>query len=189
MGRTLENQHFWFGEVHRGEHLLKCLHPGGPGESLLYGYLGIDEVLDTVIEEDRKTLEELGITYDRLGGAIESLFTGDAVAIGDNPLVRRNYIHSPVCPWGDYCTTSPFDLGLKVTEIIILNRARCPTDVYEYVQTYPLDIRDYAQLVEQDWAMIFSDLHPHLIRDHHFLEGKETPYRIDPHRAKRHLNL
>ncbi|MBY0538021.1 hypothetical protein K2P47_01330 [Patescibacteria group bacterium] len=189
MGRNLQNElPFSMPRPSKNE-LLKRLRPNHPDEQLRFGYLGANEDLYQLIEKDRETIKRLNLSYEELASAIERLFQTDDEHVCGNRIFREYYIHSPVCPWGDFCTTGPFGLSLKVTQIFVVNKD-CPEGVKtRFVQNSTIPLDYYTMLVKYDWAMIFSDLHPHLIREHHFLEGHETPYRIDPERAVRYLGL
>lgn len=189
MRRTLENNlPFPMPRPSKVE-LLERLYPNHPETQLLYGYLGADEELDRLIVEDEETMERLALTYEDLASTIEYLFQSSDERISGNLIIRDRYIHSPVCPWGDFCTIEPFDFNLKVTQIFVLNKD-CPCEVVDrFNEDSKIPLEDYPALVDNDWAMIFSDLHPHLIREHQFLEGRGTPYRVDPERAIRYLGM
>lgn len=190
MGRVLTNELIFPNPCTSEAELLVRLHPHDPLECLQFGYLGIDEDLHERIAADEKRMAALGLSYEGLAEAIEQLFVTDNERVNNNLIIRRKYIHSPLCPWGDYTTTSPFSLFPQVSEILVLNQASCPQRVTDFCLEHSgTNISDYPMLVEQDWAMIFSDLHPHLIREHHFLEGLATPYRVEPERARRYLGL
>lgn len=190
MGRKLHNEILLPNPCASEAELLERLHPHDPLERLQFGYLGIDESLHGRIAADENTMAALGLSYEDLATAIEQLFETDDERVNNNLIIRRKYIHSPLCPWGDYTTTSPFSLFSQVSEILILNHETCPKVVTDFCLEHSgTNINDYPMLVEQDWAMIFSDLHPHLIREHHFLEGLATPYRVQPERAMRYLGL
>jgi hypothetical protein len=191
VGRIIENNiPIQFLEVGEAE-LIQRLHPNGWSlEILQYGYLDPTEDLQELQREDCETLSRLGLTHDTIAVAIEKLFATDERSVNGNRLVRVQNIHSPVCPWGDFCSVHPFDLSMKTTEIIVCNKETCPENIVSHlVANSGTHCNDYAELVARDWAMIVSDLHPHLIRDHQFFEGKKTPYRVDPERAMRYLGL
>ena len=42
---------------------------------------------------------------------------------------------------------------------------------------------------ETNEELFFPGLIVHLIREHHFYEGKDSPYRVDPEKAKRVLDI
>ena len=190
MGRRLENYIIHPDPCGSSDELLARLRPNHRMERLQFGYLGVDEDLDYRIAEDRQRMVDLGLGYEDLARAIELLFENDDETVNGNPIVRRRYIHSPVCPWGDYTTVSIFVLAQLVTEVYVINRETCPPQVSDLlIWDCGLDPDYYPKVVEEDWVMIFSDLHPHLIREHQFLEGLETPYRVEPARAKRYLGL
>jgi len=160
--------------------------PFYPSTDFVYGFLGNDEVVEDVIEKDRRLVEEFGVTHEQLASVVDGIFETDADEWCGCPLVRWHNIHSPICPWGDFCTKCFLDYGLAVTEIWLVNPDKVK-EVQAYLASvtknvYP--IADLARLVRDDWIMVFSDLHPHLIREHHFFEGLNTPYRVNPKRLK-----
>lgn len=187
MGRIITNQ-LPFSGITDHEQLLVNLHPDSPVEQLTYGFLGINESLEEVIEKDLKTLEKLEITHDEIATTIEDVFLHMPKSINGNRLHLFSYIHSPCCPWEDFCAVSPFDYSEKVTEIWLCN----PKHYFKLRILLRLwnrgrRLKKLARLVADNWVMVLSDLHPHLIRDHHFCEGYSTPYRIDPERFVRFM--
>ena len=189
MGRIITNEHFGIPrELSRGE-LLRRLKSGDVNSCLMFSYLGLDEDLDEVIASDKKVLAELGVTYDTVAKSIEELFLSDSDNYNGNPVIRREFIHSPVCPWDDYCSVSPFNLSSKVTEIVLVNGEKLEEAITFMEERGDDGLRCFPELVRRDLGMIFSDIHPHLIRDHYFFEGHQTPYRVDPRRTVRYLNL
>ncbi|MBI5390140.1 hypothetical protein HZB02_01510 [Candidatus Woesearchaeota archaeon] len=185
MGRRIENLHLFSArlqpdEVHRSLYSY-------PYQK--YGFLGREDNLDDVLKYDAVQVQLLGITFDDIASKIEELFLSDESTFNGNPLVRKEYTHSPLCPWGDYCTVFPLDTSLKVTEIILFNGQR-EKEVNTFREAYPdLPVQVYRRLIDNDLAMVFSDLHPHLIRGHKFCEGFGTPYRVDPQRTVRYLGI
>ena len=189
MGRILEDQYFGFSHELSLEEVEASMYPS---ESITYGFLGRNERLHSVMEDDKATLQQLGLSYETFALGIEKLFLYDDSMVNGNLVFRKGFIHSPVCPWKDYCTVSPFDFTLKVTKIILVNTKKLQNIPWlrrKMIEKGKIKLEDYKQLVDEDIIMIFSDLHPHLIKDHHFFEGHETPYRVDPERALKYLPL
>lgn len=191
MGRVIENNYLLagFGSLFdfSNEMLEKEMRPN---PEFTHGFLGVDERLEEVIARDRVLLQGLGVTYESIADAIEQLFATDDESVNGHYLFRRQFIHSPLCPWRDFCTVSLFDLSPKVTEILLLNPAKYDETLGAYAECgnrFPLE--KYPEFVGNDLFMVFSDLHPHLIREHHFFEGEGTPYRVDPRRAVRYLGI
>jgi len=186
MGRIITNEYFGGLRNFSQEELLGNLYPS---PEFMFGYLGKNEDLDQIIAEDEKILARLGFSHEKIAQAIENVFLTDEPTYNGNHLIRRAFIESPECPWRDYCTVSPFDLSLKVTEIIMINKEKIEEAVTFLESRGSEGTYCFPDLVNNDLGMIFSDLHPHLIREHHFFEGKDTPYRVDPERAIRYLGI
>jgi hypothetical protein len=153
-----------------------------PSGDFMWGFKGVAESVEHIIESDKKLLAELSVTHDQIASIIDAIFASDEDEFCGCPIVRWENIHSPICPWDDFCTKSCFDLFTAVTEIWLVNPHRV-SEVRDYLgkvtkRVYPIE--DLKMLVDKKWIMVFSDLHPHLIREHHFFEGIETPYRVDP---------
>jgi len=161
-----------------------------PSKDFMWGFKGPMESVEALVESDRRLLRELGVTQDQVASVIDSVFASDADEFCDCPLIRWENIHSPICPWKDFCTKSFMDLSGAITEIWLVNPHRL-AEVRSYLETvtgrvYP--VQDLKTLVEKEWIMVFSDLHPHLIREHCFFEGHETPYRVDPRKLAKMIN-
>jgi hypothetical protein len=161
--------------------------PFDPSGDFMWGFKGPTESLRCIIESDNRLLAELGVTHEQIASVIDAIFASDEDQFCGCPMVRWENIHSPICPWGDFCTRSCFDLTVAVTEIWLVNPWRV-AEVQTYLKgvtkrVYP--INDLKMLVDNEWVMVFSDLHPHLIREHHFFEGLETPYRVHPRKMAR----
>lgn len=187
MGRIITNEHFLPGQVTRDQ-LMTNLRPNGGMEDLTYGFLGRNELLDEVIESDRELLARLGFTHEQFAKTIDDIFEYMPASINGNPLHLFGYIHSPVCPWDDFCAVSQFDYSEKVTEIWLCSpRHYWKLKLLLKLWSKEKRLTKLRGLVERNWVMVLSDLHPHLIRDHHFLQGHSTPYRVDPERFVRFL--
>lgn len=188
MSRIIENMHFpTLGPPGRVD-LLERLYPNGGTEKLTYGYLDRTEQPEGVIAADEQTLTRLGLTHEQVAKTIEDVFLHMPKNINGHPLIFWNYIHSPVCPWDDFCAVSPFDYSEKVTEVWLCNRKY----YFKLRMLLSLLSKDrrlgrLKKFVANDWVMVLSDLHAHLIRDHRFFEGRSTPYRVDPERFIRFL--
>ena len=172
---TTINNHFFPGTAHT---------PFDPTQQFMWGFKGPSESVEEIVESDRLLLKKLGITYEQAASVIDTIFATKEDEFSGHKIVRWDYIHSPVCPWGDFCTKSCFDLVLTVTEIWLVD-PRYSKEVKKFIKKAPNRnhlIGNLKELVDKEWVMVFSDLHPHLIREHHFFEGFETPYRVDPNK-------
>jgi len=188
MGRAIEN--LYLNILKQDLSLEEAKRNMYSNENYMWGFLGRDENLQELIESDKLAIEKLGISYEQIASAVEDLFLSDEERVNGNFILRKEYIASPICPWKDYCTTSPFTgLATTITEIVVVNESKVGEAVEVWEREHGLPLNSYQELVDKDLAMVFSDLHPHLIRDHHFFEGKATPYRVDPERAIRYLGI
>ncbi len=183
MSRIIENQFFLPPRALNEAELLTRLRPNDPQEKLMYGFLGVNEQLQTVIARDNQTLDRLQVTHEQIARTIEDIFLHMPYSINGCRLHLFDYIHSPLCPWDDFCAVSPFDYSQKVTEIWLCN-SKHYWKLKLLLRWWNKEERltRLRKLVENDWVMVLSDLHPHLIRDHKFFQGHDTPYRVDPER-------
>jgi hypothetical protein len=169
MSNTTQNM--FFGRVENfTEELLN------PNPELLFGFKGENESLKEIIARDKAKLVELEITNQQIADIISELFQSTDDVFRNLRVLRWEYIHSLVCPWRDFCTKSFFDLEKTVTEIWLVKPSFTNGDAEAIIGK-----KDQVISAVNDGRIhIFSDLHPHLITEHHFLEGHETPYRVDP---------
>lgn len=152
-----------------------------------HGFLGEDESLNEVIEQDEQTIGGIGVTHEDIASVIERLFLSDDTFFNGNPVLRMVYIASPLCPWKDFCA---FEEPLAVVrEVVLVNRLKVDEAFAHLNRHQEFEIGAYPELVRKDIIMMFSELHPHLIREHHFFEGHATPYRVDPKRVVRYLGI
>jgi hypothetical protein len=191
MGRILENLHVLLGPTPKTlEEVTPLLWPNADFQ---FGYMDRSENLRDLMQEDQQALTSLGLTTQDYADAIERLFACEDDYFEGRLLLRMLYISGPVCPWNDFAAFSPLG-GLipDVREILLLNPEEQKLE--EFAEFYTsqkgrISTDHYCHIVEQDWAMIFSEIHAHLIREHSFFEGRKTPYRVDPIRGARYLNL
>jgi hypothetical protein len=162
-----------------------------PSEDFQYGFKQTEVQVHELVKKDMQTLAEINITCEQAARAIDRLFQVKGDEYNNKPLLKWSFIHSPVCPWLDFCTRSVFDYIEDVTEIWVCN----PDHIDKLIAFFDRLGHDkhptssLKELVDNDWVIIFSDLHPHLIRAHNFFEGQKTPYRVDPKRLVRYLVL
>jgi hypothetical protein len=187
MGRIITNQILFESPPDNTAALRQRLLPSA---DLQFGYMAPEEELDDLLLVGQKSFAAAHLTWEQVAAVIENLFLSDDAEVNGNPVFRIEYIHSPVCPWGDFCSVALFDIFPKVTEIIVCNRKFCPKYVLEHLAKHGrTDINDYPMLVKRDWAIILSDLHPHLLREHQFCQGVRTPYHIYAERIKCYFGI
>ena len=170
-----------------------------PGNLSMQGFLGIDEDLETILTEDKNTLKKLGVTYLQIADKIERiLLTALSLQQADPkswmqkrtpfpnlyepqsiphfsrnelPDLNKGYLIGKFhvflmqwrgvqeCPWG--CNVDPTWTSI---DFMILNR-------------------------ESGDSFTGPGLIVHLIREHNFFEGKQTPYRVDPQKVMQVLEI
>ena len=145
-----------------------------PGRLSSVGFLGEDESLEAVLARDAETLSRLGLTFEALAQALHSVIQkaleqwGETVRIGQlEALIPAVSMGSQICPW-------------------VPNRPdlRCPFPEWVEHGFFDWILRDRAT----GEMMKGPGLIAHLIRFHHFFEGLESPYRVDPERLARMLD-
>jgi hypothetical protein len=165
-----------------------------PGRMSVEGFMGEDESLDEIIADDSATLERLGITYDQIADRIEYFIKNE---------------------WRYAFGEATRGMELKEKNKLILARKMRFNDEESYMETMLDDHYiinrwqykgfqgcpwcDYVNLVcGSDYAVENTDLKEritfpglivHLIREHHFFEGKGTSHRVDPEDAVRVLEI
>jgi hypothetical protein len=145
-----------------------------PGALSLVGFLGWDESLRDIMAADELAMQRIGVTFEALAAALESLIAAainahsDEVVIDSAYRVRiQPYLGFQICPW------SPDP-----------NRAQCEGRAVHYAS---LDWR--VENLRTGQAMAGPGLIIHMMHDHHFSEGWESPYRVDPVALTRLLGL
>ncbi len=162
-----------------------------PSENARYGFLLPTERLADRKAADAQRMAELDLDCERIAARIDEIFASTKDDWNGHALLRPTYIAGMACPWNDFLSSDVFSLALAVREIIIVHREKID-EAIAIMERHPtastrIDLECYGELVKADVAMILSDLHPHLLREHHFCEGEGTPYRIAPDRVREYL--
>jgi hypothetical protein len=130
-----------------------------PGVLTAEGFLGRDtRRLGAVIREDEATFRELGLDWDEVAAWLEHLVEAGAAGLGEPTTVNRWLVRVAEtrgtfpCPWED---------GLFRKRSVTVRR---------------LGPEGEAEGPE----LLFSDLSLHLLKDHHFLQGRGSPFRLEP---------
>ncbi|MEK7617013.1 MAG: hypothetical protein AAB414_03080 [Patescibacteria group bacterium] len=150
-----------------------------PDHASEVGFLGEDESLLEVVHSDWVTVVDLGTTHGRIGESLMDLLKGGgSLAPGfeyrskwEIEDIRTEVLGEQGCPWK--CT----DRGL--TEGVI---ARTET-FQESREEITSAVSDFFYNRTPDSANLFvvvTGLLPHLIRQHFFFEGRQSPYRAEP---------
>lgn len=149
-----------------------------PGQLSMGGFLGVDESLTEILKMDDETVKRLGLTHEQIASRIEyflklaeeiEFFDPKELIIKQREgrlvdgkyLVGRNtWRGGQSCPWEDTKLFMP----------------------YGHIDCFVKN----KELGEQ---LNFPGGIVHLIREHHFYEGRGSPYRVDPERAVRILEI
>ena len=162
-----------------------------PSSRAKYGFLMPRERLAERIAKDQQRMAELELDCGRIATRIEEIFASTGESWNGHALLRPMYIAGMLCPWNDFLSSNMLSLSPEVREIIIIHRDKLDEsiEIMERVKNPPRGINTdcYGDLVREGVAMILSDLHPHLLREHQFCEGENTPYRIAPDRVREYL--
>ena len=136
-----------------------------PGALSVRGFLGPNESLNAVLAADDQAMQQAGVTFESLAMAIEALIaaaggsrTGEATVGGTHHVRIQRYLGVQICPWSpDPQHTQCTGRGAHFSSI---------------------DWR--VEHLQSGEAMEGPGLIVHLMHDHHFCEGLESPYRVDP---------
>jgi len=154
-----------------------------PGAWSTEGFLSSDEKLYDVYQKDDETLKRLKITYDQVADKLDAIIkfcrncewvpedTGDTCNLHNLKIKRICYLGYQGCPFG--CSGELEELGEGYHDL--LRKTHSATDF------------DVTNSVLKE-SIFFSELHSHLIRDHHFFEG-HTKYRLDPEQCIKVLEI
>jgi hypothetical protein len=172
-----------------------------PGAMSHEGFLGPTESLDAVLARDRRTLEEAQVTYDQVADALERVL--QLALDQEDDLRNQEYseLVKPYVPIPDLLRPESiprFSLDnlpdpetgylvegtLQVFFVAFLGLQDCPWDC-GYI---PWSSFDFLILNRRSGEDITGPgMIVHLIREHQFFEGSESPYRVEPLKAIRVL--
>ena len=138
-----------------------------PGKLSDGGFLGSDEKLDEILRADDETVNRLGLTHERIADRLAYFVNAVGYPSREGRIVDGKYLvggetwrGGQECPWGDIGFAMP----------------NSSVDLYVRNQ----------EIGEQ---LDFPGGIVHLIREHHFYEGRQSPYRVDPEKAARVLDI
>ena len=145
-----------------------------PGHFSQAGFLGPNESLRHVLDTDARTLGELGVSASALAGRLAELLetaiaTKRDLGSIDHYRVRvKRYKGPQICPFAPEPHENP-----------------CPGYGGMRLASIDWDIRNTRNRVH----LAGPGLIVHLIGMHAFFEGKESPYRVEPHALAELLEL
>lgn len=129
------------------------------------GFLGLDERnLVDIISEDQAKVKELGLTNEIIANKLEMFMKQGERGFG-----------------------SPVKVDDRFVVIVEENRGYipCPFRHGHLAKKANINVRNIARKEEVD----YSPISIHLIREHGFYQGKGSPYRLDPAKVARILEL
>ncbi len=150
-----------------------------PGAWSSGGFLGPIESLESVITHDAQILARYRISYEPIADALERVL---------RPAIKHTKGMSPYPDLYKPETVPHFDLNNlpEITEGYTTGNLQVFTIGYRGIQECPWGCKagsscDFLILNRQTGESVTgSYLVVHLIREHHFFEGMESPYRTDP---------
>lgn len=161
-------------------------------------HIADDDNLNVIISEDEQTLEELGITFKQLEDFFEKLMyhfsKGNEILLTNDQIEKINSlgIGSPQWYLSKKKIVSIFNDELIVIKITWGGAEPCPFQSLDDKKYYGYEYGSH------DWIFINSitndvlhvgDLLFHQIVKHHFFQGKNSKYRVDPLRLITFFNL
>jgi len=133
------------------------------------GFLGNDiRPPEEIILEDEQEFARLGLNFDTVAEAMEALRTagerglGEPVTVGPLLVQTGDARGMLPCPWND---------GLFHKNAVSVRPEEIPAEA----------------CTEGEDMLVFSDLSIHLLRVHHFCQGRGSPFRLEPELIKRLL--
>lgn len=158
-----------------------------PSRDSTHGMLGSNESLIDIIVSDNSTLHEIGMDYETLAQKIEEVSERKEIV----SLLTNGYLSlidmncgNILCPWE--CSEYDGDFALMIFDpkneehrnfLELWKKRGIPRN------------EEYKNLFTEEPITVISGIMPPLIREHHFFEGKETPYRCDPKQLIKYLDI
>ena len=144
-----------------------------PGRFSQGGFLGLTEKLETVMQHDAALLERFHLNYETIAARLDDLLnlcTGKIRKVNHQHFTIEVEVLKgfQICPWA----TDPYN-------------SQCTAGAGVKHASVTWTISNKKKKIK----MTGPGLIVHLIRDHHFFEGQESPYRVDPIRLSAMLDL
>lgn len=177
-----------------------------PGAYSQGGFLGAAESLDLVLAQDEQILKKLGITFKEIAGKLEQIVK---VAVekenrSRSPEFQKRAQYFPSGILISHENLSEHDFGYSIENLP-------EHDLGYSIDQYQIFISGTKGLQECPWDcplentwgsfvflllnrqtgeyIVAPGLIVHLIREHHFFEGNESPYRVEPLKLAQVLGL
>ena len=135
-----------------------------PGVITSSGFLGDDErpIVD-IIEKDEETMQKLALDFEETAAAMRRLLVTGRKGLGE-PMTVEGLWRVQVSDARGFLAC-PFEDGIyRKTNVAV-------------------------ELVSTGKIILFSELSLHLMEKHHFLQGKGSPFRMEPEDLKEVLRL
>ncbi len=170
-----------------------------PGAMSDGGFLGPTESLEAVLARDRRTLEEAQVTYDQVADTLERVLQSalDQQQQSSTQEIHKRHVELPDLrrPW-PVLRFSLDNLPDPGSGYLVGETLQVFLTVYRGFQPCPWcgdstwGYFDFLILSRRTGEHITGPgLIVHLIREHQFFEGSESPYRVEPIKALRVLEL
>jgi len=138
-----------------------------PGICSAGGFLGRGDILGDVLKKDDELVKSLGLTHSIIADRIEYFLKKINYPSQKGAIIDEKYLVGGIayrggqeCPWGDVGFSMPYsNLNLFATNLALNETVKFPGGIV------------------------------HLIREHHFYEGFNSPYRVDPAIITRILDI
>jgi hypothetical protein len=133
-----------------------------PGKIVAQGFLGEDgRGLADIVAADEEEMARLGIGFEEAAAALERLCDAGSLGLGEPATVGGGFVVSV----GDA-------------------RGRLPCPFGDGFHR-----KNSVEVAGPDGAFLaYSDLSLHLLRAHHFCQGRGSPYRLEPGALKRAMD-
>ena len=157
-----------------------------PGRSSVHGFLAEDERLWDIIEQDKKTLEKAGVTYEQIAEKLFYLINQrekQEEIVDDKFKVEEDSTRGMQgCPWGILDDWAEDNFGKEPT------KHKRGWMGKKYKSSVEANTAFTITNIKTGESISVPYLSPHLIGDHHFFEG-HTEYRMEPEKLVRVLEL
>ena len=135
-----------------------------PGVLTTNGFLGPDtRPLADIIEADEENMEALGLSFDSVARKLRELEKAANQGLGEPTTVDGKWL-------------------VKVDQV--RGHLTCPFEDGIY---HKLSVQ--VEYLQDGDTLLFSELSIHMLEKHHFLQGVDSPFRLDPKALKKILEL
>jgi len=146
---------------------IKAFERMRPGVITIQGFLGNDiRPPEEIIAEDEAEFARLGLDFETIASGLEKLRAagerglGEPISLGKFLVQTGDARGMLPCPYND---------GLYHKNAVSVRAADQP----------------FESCVEGEDMLVFSDLSIHLLRVHHFCQGRGSPFRLEPELLKK----